>query len=57
MLHFPSKRKEDSPMNKIKTALQDLAEVIEKIEAVERVKIAITLKKPKSSKTEKPKSK
>lgn len=39
----------------IKKALQDLAEALDN-DTVERVKVMITLVKPKSSKTDKPES-
>lgn len=37
-------------MDKITKALQDLAKAIESNDTVERVKVTITLKKPKQSK-------
>lgn len=44
-------------MDNIEKALQDLAEALRNNDTVERVKVTITLVKPKSSKTDKPESK
>lgn len=51
-----SKQKGAATMDNIEKALQDLAKALEHNDTVERVKVTITLVKPKPSKA-KPKSK
>ena len=45
-------RKGERVMENITKALQDLAKAVESNDSVERVKVTITLKKPKSSKAQ-----
>jgi hypothetical protein len=45
-------RKGESVMTNITKALQDLAKAVKSNDTVERVKVTITLKKPKTSKAD-----
>lgn len=49
---FEIKKKGGANMDNITKALQDLAKAVESNDTVERVKVTITLKKPKTSKAQ-----